>query len=89
MPAPGWAVAINLVNGPAYISSVSARYARKLAQPTWLPPRRAVEPTISLAGGQRRLRRFVDRIGPNIQRNGWPALALILFRQDLISRVRK
>jgi MFS transporter, PPP family, 3-phenylpropionic acid transporter len=87
MPEPGWAVAINAINGPAYaffgISSVA--YARKLAPPSLaITSQGLLNSTISLAGVVSALLTGIlfDRIGPNntfVVMAGSCLAALVLF----------
>lgn len=70
MPAPGWAVAINLINGPAYVffAISSVAYARKLAPPNLVVTSQGLlNASVSLAGVVSALLTGVlfDRIGPN------------------------
>ena len=70
MPAPGWAIPINLINGPAYVFfGVSAvAYARKLAPPSLsVTAQGLLNSTISLAAVVSGLATGIlfDQIGPN------------------------
>ncbi len=70
MPNPGWAIAINVINGPAYAfyAITAVAYARQLAPPSLAVTSQGLyNGTMSLAGVVTSLATGVllDRIGPN------------------------
>jgi len=70
MPAPAWAVAINIINGPAYVffAMSSVTYARRLAPPSLVVTSQGLlNATVSLSGVVSSLLTGIlfDRIGPN------------------------